>query len=58
MAPAAGRTARTGTCYIVGGEEKAIKQLEQFFINTAVPDGYLHTGPAGSGHYEKLLKSP
>jgi 6-phosphogluconate dehydrogenase len=47
--------ARTGACYMVGGEDEAVKQLEPFFVDTAVPNGYLHTGPAGSGHYVKLV---
>ena len=47
--------ARTGACYMVGGETDAVQQLESFFIDTAVPGGYLHTGPAGSGHYVKLV---
>jgi len=47
--------ARNGACYMVGGETEAVRQLEQFFIDTAVPEGYLHTGPAGSGHYVKLV---
>ncbi len=47
--------ARHGACYMVGGAPEAVQQLEQFFIDTAVPGGYLHTGPAGSGHYVKLV---
>ena len=47
--------ARHGACYMVGGEAEAVAQLEQFFTDTAVPDGFLHTGPAGSGHYVKLV---
>lgn len=47
--------ARHGACYMVGGAREAVAQLEQFFIDTAVPEGYLHTGPAGSGHYVKLV---
>ncbi|GAC1368136.1 MAG: decarboxylating 6-phosphogluconate dehydrogenase [Hymenobacter sp.] len=47
--------ARTGACYMVGGEAAAVQQLEAFFTDTAVPGGYLHTGPAGSGHYVKLV---
>lgn len=47
--------ARTGACYMVGGEAEAVAQLESFFVETAVPGGYLHTGPAGSGHYVKLV---
>ncbi|MBC8085215.1 MAG: NADP-dependent phosphogluconate dehydrogenase [Hymenobacter sp.] len=47
--------ARTGACYMVGGEAAAVDQLKDFFLETAVPNGFLHTGPAGSGHYVKLV---
>lgn len=47
--------ARAGACYMVGGEEEAVAQLRDFFIETAVPGGFLHTGPAGTGHYVKLV---
>ncbi|WP_210521388.1 phosphogluconate dehydrogenase (NAD(+)-dependent, decarboxylating) [Hymenobacter terricola] len=47
--------ARHGACYMVGGVKEAVQQLEPFFFDTAVPGGYLHTGPAGSGHYVKLV---
>lgn len=47
--------ARHGACYMVGGAQEAVQQLEPFFLDTAVPGGYLHTGPAGSGHYVKLV---
>lgn len=47
--------ARHGACYMVGGDGEAVHELQQFFLDTAVPGGYLHTGPAGSGHYVKLV---
>ena len=47
--------ARNGACFMVGGEEVAVKQLENFFRTMAVPNGYTHTGPSGSGHYVKLV---
>ena len=47
--------ARTGACYMVGGADEAVAQLKDFFVATSVPDGFLHTGPAGSGHYVKLV---
>jgi 6-phosphogluconate dehydrogenase len=47
--------ARHGACYMVGGPAEAVQQLESFFVDTAVPEGFLHTGPAGSGHYVKLV---
>ncbi|WP_262889875.1 NADP(+)-dependent, decarboxylating phosphogluconate dehydrogenase [Hymenobacter lapidiphilus] len=47
--------ARNGACYMVGGEAAAVSQLKDFFVDTAVPEGFLHTGPAGTGHYVKLV---
>ena len=47
--------ARSGACYMVGGDDKAVNQLKDFFVETAVPEGYIHTGPAGTGHYVKLV---
>ncbi|GAB3833600.1 phosphogluconate dehydrogenase (NAD(+)-dependent, decarboxylating) [Hymenobacter jeollabukensis] len=47
--------ARTGACYMVGGDADAVALLRDFFVATAVPDGFLHTGPAGTGHYVKLV---
>ncbi len=47
--------ARNGACFMVGGEEVAVKQLENFFKTMAVPNGYTHAGPSGSGHYVKLV---
>ena len=47
--------ARNGACYMVGGPPEAVAQLQDFFVDTSVPDGFLHTGPAGSGHYVKLV---
>ena len=47
--------ARNGACFMVGGEEVAVKQMENFFKTMAVPNGYTHAGPSGSGHYVKLV---
>ncbi|WBO86565.1 NADP-dependent phosphogluconate dehydrogenase [Hymenobacter yonginensis] len=47
--------ARAGACYMVGGEEAAVSQLKEFFVETSVPGGFLHTGLAGTGHYVKLV---
>ena len=47
--------ARNGACYMVGGADEAVSQLKDFFVETSVPNGFLHTGPTGSGHYVKLV---
>ncbi|GAB2965682.1 decarboxylating 6-phosphogluconate dehydrogenase [Hymenobacter coalescens] len=47
--------ARNGACYMVGGPAEAVALLREFFVATAVPGGFLHTGPAGTGHYVKLV---
>lgn len=47
--------ARHGACYMVGGDPDAFAQVEVLFRDTAVPGGYLYTGPSGSGHYAKMV---
>jgi 6-phosphogluconate dehydrogenase len=48
--------ARNGACFMVGGREEGIKIAEPVLISLAVnKDGYVHTGPPGSGHYVKLV---
>lgn len=47
--------ARYGANYMVGGDEEAFKQVEELFKLSAQPDGYLYCGPAGSGHYLKMI---
>ncbi|KAB8140496.1 decarboxylating 6-phosphogluconate dehydrogenase [Chloroflexia bacterium SDU3-3] len=44
-----------GFCLMVGGEPEAVKPLEQAFIDLAPEDGYIHCGPAGSGHFVKMV---
>jgi 6-phosphogluconate dehydrogenase len=48
--------ARNGACFMVGGREEGIKVAEPVLIPLAVnKDGYVRTGPPGSGHYVKLV---
>ncbi|MFC0471127.1 phosphogluconate dehydrogenase (NAD(+)-dependent, decarboxylating) [Halalkalibacter kiskunsagensis] len=47
--------ARTGACYMVGGDEKAWAVVEPIFRDTAVENGYFYAGKAGSGHYLKMI---
>jgi 6-phosphogluconate dehydrogenase len=44
-----------GYCLMIGGEERAIAALAPVFETLAPPEGWLHTGPAGSGHYAKMV---
>jgi len=47
--------ARFGTCFMVGGDKKAIDVCGPILAKLAVKDGYLHCGPSGSGHFVKLV---
>jgi 6-phosphogluconate dehydrogenase len=47
--------ARHGACFMVGGRGEGIKIAEPLLKMLAVPDGYLHTGKPGSGHFAKLV---
>jgi 6-phosphogluconate dehydrogenase len=40
---------------MVGGEREAVAPLEPVFRSLAPVDGYLHAGPAGAGHYVKMV---
>ncbi len=44
-----------GFCLMVGGDREAVEPLEPIFRSLAPPDGYLHTGGPGSGHYVKMV---
>lgn len=46
---------KEGYCVMVGGDENAFKHCESIFKTLAPPDGYLYTGPSGSGHYVKMI---
>jgi 6-phosphogluconate dehydrogenase len=47
--------ARHGACYMIGGNPEVFPVIEPLFRDTAVPNGYLYTGPSGSGHYAKMV---
>jgi 6-phosphogluconate dehydrogenase len=47
--------ARHGACYMIGGDKMTFATIEPLFKDTAVPNGYLYTGPSGSGHYSKMV---
>jgi 6-phosphogluconate dehydrogenase len=46
---------KEGYCVMVGGDEGAFKHCESIFKTLAPTDGYLYTGPSGSGHYVKMI---
>ncbi|WP_027416671.1 phosphogluconate dehydrogenase (NAD(+)-dependent, decarboxylating) [Aneurinibacillus terranovensis] len=47
--------ARNGACYMVGGDSEAWSIVEPIFRDTAVENGYLYAGKAGSGHFLKMV---
>jgi 6-phosphogluconate dehydrogenase len=47
--------ARNGVCAMIGGESDVFAQCESIFKAIAVPNGYLYTGDAGSGHFVKMV---
>jgi 6-phosphogluconate dehydrogenase len=47
--------ARRGACFMVGGESGPVEQVAPILKELAVPGGYVHAGPPGSGHYVKLV---
>ena len=47
--------ARTGACFMVGGDADAFAMIEPLLRDLAVPEGVLHAGPAGAGHFVKLI---
>src|SRR4051812_47783416 len=44
-----------GYCMMVGGDAEAFKAVEPLLLSLAPEDGLMHTGPAGSGHYVKMV---
>ncbi len=44
-----------GYCLMVGGDADAIAQVEPVFLDLAPEDGYAHVGPAGAGHFVKMV---
>lgn len=47
--------ALNGGNFMIGGSKEAFKTIEPLFKDIAQPDGYLYTGPIGSGHYLKMV---
>ncbi|MBI4500404.1 MAG: NADP-dependent phosphogluconate dehydrogenase, partial [Gemmatimonadetes bacterium] len=44
-----------GYCLMVGGSDAAVKHCAPIFKTLAPRGGYAHVGPAGSGHYVKMI---
>jgi 6-phosphogluconate dehydrogenase len=44
-----------GYCLMVGGADAAIARLKPALDTLAPPEGWLHVGPAGAGHFSKMI---
>jgi 6-phosphogluconate dehydrogenase len=44
-----------GYCLMVGGRQQDFHALLPIFTTLAPKDGYLHVGPAGAGHFTKMV---
>jgi len=47
--------AKIGYCTMAGGSKEAFDSIAPLLRDMSVPDGYLHCGPSGSGHYTKMV---
>jgi len=46
---------KNGYCLMVGGDDDAVRRLQPALVDLAPVDGYAHVGPAGAGHYTKMV---
>jgi 6-phosphogluconate dehydrogenase len=44
-----------GFSLMIGSDKEIFEELEPVFKAIAAPDGYAHMGPAGSGHFVKMI---
>jgi len=44
-----------GYCLMAGGDTEAVARLEPLLRTLAPEDGYAHVGPAGAGHFVKMV---
>ncbi|MEO8584504.1 MAG: phosphogluconate dehydrogenase (NAD(+)-dependent, decarboxylating) [Flavitalea sp.] len=44
-----------GVCSMIGGKKEVYDYCEKVFTTISVPNGSLYCGPAGSGHYVKMV---
>jgi 6-phosphogluconate dehydrogenase len=47
--------ARHGACFMAGGDADAFAHAAPLLRDLAVPEGVVHAGPAGAGHFVKLI---
>lgn len=47
--------ARHGICAMVGGDQEAYQEVEPMLVGICVENGLLYAGPAGSGHFLKMI---
>ena len=47
--------ARHGACFMVGGNADVFARVEPLLRDLAVPEGVIHAGPSGAGHFVKLI---
>jgi 6-phosphogluconate dehydrogenase len=46
---------KEGYCLMVGGDDAAVNACEPVFLTLAPEGGYAHVGPAGAGHFSKMV---
>ncbi len=46
---------KEGYCLMVGGDDDQVRHCEPIFLTLAPPKGYAHVGPAGAGHFSKMV---
>jgi 6-phosphogluconate dehydrogenase len=46
---------KVGYCLMIGGDKNAFATVEPIFRTLAPPNGYMHCGPSGAGHYVKMI---
>jgi 6-phosphogluconate dehydrogenase len=46
---------KEGYCTMVGGQREAFEHVEPLLRDLAPPGGYLYCGPAGAGHFLKMI---
>ena len=44
-----------GYCMMVGGEAKHVARVRPILDTLAPPDGWIHAGPSGAGHFVKMV---
>lgn len=47
--------ARSGACFMAGGERAAFERVEPILARLALEGGLVHAGPPGAGHFVKLV---